>query len=440
MPLKLTDADEFRRITQLALKATQADDLVLALRDSDSAATRIANNQIVQNTHARRRTMRVTAAFGQQHGSASTTDFGDESVRAAVARAEGVARVAPLDPEYLRPLGPRPYPVLPTLRAETLAATPERLIADAATAIRLCQAEQLTAAGIVSAGTDAIGLAASSGLLAFEQRSAAEFSLTASGADSSGWVKNADRSIDALGVAARTRIAIDKARRSAQPRELPPGRYTVILEPAAVAGLFGALRGALSARAYHKRTSALAGRLGQTILDPAFTLSNRPEHPSLLGASFDDIGLPADHQVWIERGVLKRLDYDRFTASVHKAEPTFSLDAPYLEAAAPVGDSVEDLVRTTQRGILVTNFWYIRAVNATDLTMTGMTRDGTFLVEDGRILGGLVNFRWHDSPLRAFSAVDGATTPHDAITMESGKMMLPAIRVRDFNFSSVTKF
>lgn len=436
----LTDREGFRRVAEAALAASSGDHTLVSLRDRAGGTTRFANNQVVQNVNTRRSGLAVSVAFGQQRGTARTTQLSEQAVAETVRRAEEIARVSPPDPEYLPPLPPQRYPLLPTLRPETAAAGPGRRMADATEAIKLCQAEGLEAAGTVSTYASAVGVAASGGLFAYEHRTQAGFSLTATGADSTGWVKNADRSIDDLGVEERTRIAIDKAKRSANPRGIPAGRYTVILEPAAVAGLVGPLLGATDAKAYHRGTSALSERLGQSIIDRRLTVRNRPDHPSLIGGGFNEFGLPSDAQVWIEGGVLKRLDYDRFTAQEHGTRPSYRLDALHLAGDQPAGQSVDDLISATERGVLVTNLWYIRHVDPTDLTLTGMTRDGTFLVEDGRIVTGLINFRWHESPLRAFNQVVAFTTPLDASTAERRKMFLPAMTIRDFNFSSVTRF
>lgn len=437
--VQLTQQDEFRRLADLAFEAATCDHRVLSLSDRAGGTTRFAINRITQNVHSRERSLTFTATFGQQSGSVTTTDFSDDGVRDAVRRAEELARAAPADPEFLPPLPSQLYPVLATLRPETAQATPRQMAELAGQGIAACEAAGMQAAGIVSAYTDAVGVAANSGLFAYEQRSEAQYSLTATAADSTGWVSNANRSINDLNVAALTQVAIDKARTSASPRELPAGRYTTILEPAAVAGLVGPLIGATRAKAYYRGTSALREKLNQLMIDARLSLRNRPDHPSLMGASFDAQGLPSNFKTWIADGVLRELTYDRFTAREHNVEPSFGIDAPYLSGEASVA-SVEELVRQTQRGVLVTNFWYIRGVNPSDLTLTGMTRDGTYLIEDGRIAGGIFNFRWHDSPLRVLSAVEAFTAPMDAITWERGKMMLPALRVRDFNFSSVTRF
>ncbi len=436
----LTDRAEFDRLINLALKAAEADHVFVSLSDRAGGTTRIANNQIVQNVATRRRQLSISVAFETRHGRASTTDLTEQAIRDAAAQAVAIARSSPPDPEYMPPLGPQQYPVLVTLRHETAEVGPARRAAEAGRAIDLCREAGLEAAGIVESYVESAGLAASTGLRAFEQRSDARFSLTATGTNSSGWVNNASRSFDDLNIESLARTAVDKALRSADPQELEAGRYTVILEPAAVAGLLGPLSFSLGAKSYHRGTSALSGKLGQPILHEHLTLRNRPDHPQLMGRSFDGQGLPADFQVWIDGGVLRRIDYDRFTAAEHNTQPTYGLDAPHLSGTAPAGAGVESLIEGTERGILVTNFWYIRSVNPTDLTLTGMTRDGTFLVEDGQVRCGLLNFRWHDSPLRALREVLAYTTPQEAITMERGKMLLPALKIADFNFSSVTRF
>lgn len=438
--MNLLDRTEMKRIADLALSAAKADHTLVAISDEDGGTTRFANNQVVQNVDSRRIALRVESAFGNRHGSASTTDLSDEAVRETVTRAEAVANVVPEDPEYLPPLETQRYPVLANWREETAAAGPTRRADGARIAIEACRAGGLQGAGIVSTSAATVCVAASSGLFGFDRRTRAQFSLTAAGTDSSGWVDCASRSFDDLEIAAHTRVAIDKAKRSAAPREIAPGKYTVILEPAAVAGLIGPLFGAFSARAYQRDTSALRAQLNQPIIDERLSLQNRPDHPQLLGNSFDGQGLASDFRTWIDHGRWVQLDYDRFTAKNAGVAPSYGLDAPHLSGAEPAGETVDALIAATERGILVTNFWYIREVNATDLTLTGMTRDGTFLIEDGRIVSGILNFRWHDSPLRVFRAIDAYTTPLDAITMERDKMLLPAMRVRDFNFSSVTRF
>ena len=214
----------------------------------------------------------------------------------------------------------------------------------------------------------------------------------------------------------------------------------MILEPAAVAGLVGPMIWMLSAKNYHKGNSPYVGKLNQQILDERLQIESHPQNELLLGSSFDGQGMPYRKQTWVKDGVLRRLYYDRFTAKEHNEQPTPFPSAIQMTSKQPTAKQVDDLIRETEKGVLVTNFWYIRFVNATDLTLTGMTRDGTFLIEDGKIAGGIKNFRWHDSPLRVFQKIAGATAPQEAVSNERGKMLLPYLKLPDFNFSSLTRF
>jgi predicted Zn-dependent protease len=451
----LITREQFRRLADLVLKISEGDQTVLSLHDASGGTARFANNQIAQNVNTHRVSLSVTVAFGRKQGTATATDFGEEAIRDLVRRATDIARVSPEDPEYMKPLPPQEYVPLDTIRQDTALAGPEKRLAYAAEAIQQCQANGFTAAGVVASSIAAVALAAKTGLFAYEPRTEAKFSITALGEDASGWAANVHRSIDALEVHARTRLAIQKAKLAAKPRELPPGRYTVILEPSAVACLIGPMIWAMDAKSFYKRTSPYEGKLGRLIMDRRLTLSNQPRHPDLLGNGFNSEGLPAEELAWIQKGVLKQLRYDRYTAQEHHVHPSPAFDAPYLlgtprgqdlaaTEAAGAGHSacpsLDELIRSTPHGILVTNFWYIRDVNPTDMTLTGMTRDGVFLIEDGRIVAPLVNFRWHESPFRAFNNVDAFTAPLDAVSNENWKMQLPAMKIVDFNFSSVTRF
>ena len=438
---KMTGWDEFHFLSDLVLEHSTADDTFIALSDQHGGTTRFANNQVVQNVDTRRVSLAVTVAFGRRRGTATTTDLTAGSVQDTLKRAERIARVSPDDPEYVPPVGPKQYLSLPTVRPETAAAGPARRLDYTREAISQCKMENLNSAGTISSSLAAVGAAASSGLFAYEQRTEARFSLTVQAGEASGWAAAAHRSIDHLRIQERTLTAIDKAKRGAdEPMELDAGRYTVILEPAAVAGLLTWLMWMLDAKSLYKGTSPFVGKLGERVVDRRLTLRNQPEHSDLFGAGFTTEGLPVFDSIWIDGGVLKQLMYDRFTAQQHQIEPIATLESPCLSGDRPAGTRVSDLVRTTQRGILVTNFWYIRTVNPIDLTLTGMTRDGTFLIENGEIVAAVKNFRFHESPLRAFNQIEAFTTPAEAVTSETGKVLVPAMRIRDFNFSSVTKF
>ncbi len=437
---KMTSREEFRFLADVVLTRSRADHTLVTLHDQHVGTTRFANNQIVQNVNTRRGTLSVTLAFGRKRGAASTTDFTAGAIQDTLVRAERVARWSPEDPEYQPPPPPAAFPVRPTFRPETASAGPARRLEYANEAIGLCRMENMMAAGLVASSTAAVGVAANNHLFAYEERTDARFSLTVQAGEATGWSAAAHRSIDHLRIQERTLAAIHKAKLGREPRDLVPGWYPVILEPAAVAGLWSHLIWSLDAKSYEKGTSAFSSELGQRVVDDRLTLQNAPGHNDLFGVGFTQEGLPSEAAVWIDRGVLRQLAYDRFTAAKQGVSPIPTLEAPSLFAAGAARDRVQDLIKQVDRAVLVTNFWYIRTVNPADLTLTGMTRDGTFLVEKGEIVAPIKNFRFHESPLRAFRHVDAWTVPLEAVTSETGKMLVPAVALPQFYFSSVTRF
>ena len=437
----LTNRDEFRFLVDLVLQHATADHTCILLQDQNSGTSRFANNQIIQNLNLRKVMFTITSAFGVRHGTASTTDLTAGSVKATLKKAEEIARVSPDDPEFLPPVDPQQFHTWPTSRTDTLTAGPARRLALVGEAVNQCHLKGLNAAGIVGSSSRNVGIAANTGLFAHEQRTDSRFSLTVQAGDATGWAAGWHRSIDHLKVSDRTGVAIEKAISGKNPEEISAGRYTVILEPSAVAGLLSWFMWMLDAKSYDKGTSPFSGKLNQRIIDQRLTLRNRPDHPDLLGEGFTNEGLPVHEITWVESGVLQHLDHDRFTARQHEVVNIPTLESPYLEGEdASAFADVHELIRETNSGILVTNFWYIRPVNPTDLTLTGMTRDGTFLIENGQVTRPLRNFRFHDSPLRVFNQIEAFTTPQEATSSETGKLLVPAMKIRDFNFSSVTKF
>lgn len=440
MAANLATEASFREIAHHVLQSCTAEHALVNLGDSESTTLRFANNQVVQHVSVREPSVSVRVAYGKKAGSASTNRLDRASLTDMVRRAEAIAKLAPEDPEYLPPLEPQIYLNIHSYRKNTAEATPLDLARTVKPVVDLCARRRLEGAGVMTAGSSASCVAASTGLFGYERSTEAEFSLTATAEDSSGWTLNAHRDINEMLVEWRTRNAVEKALLSRNPRELPPGHYPVILEPAAVAGVLGAISFALGAKSYFRGDSALSGKLGSAILDSRLTLKSDPAHPDLMGSAFGGDGLAARPQTWIEDGVLKQLSYDRFTAREHGVEPNPRPSALVLTFNGDTAGRLDDLIAGAERAILVTNFWYIRSVDPADLTITGMTRDGTFLVEDGKIVAGLRNFRFHESPLRCFAQVDAATAPMEAITLERGKMLLPAVRLPRFHFSSVTRF
>ena len=436
----MTSREEFRFLSELVLTRSSAEHTMIRVHDRHTGTTRFANNQVIQNVDGRCGNLAVTVAFGGRQGTASTTDFTAGAIQETLSRAEKIAKVTPVDPEYLPPPGPCRFPARDTAKPETMTAGAPRRLEYANEAIGQCRMENLMAAGTVSSSAAAVGVAANTGLFGFERRGEASFSLTVQAGDATGWSAATHRSINHLKVQERTLAAISQAKRSRDVCELPAGRYPVILEPAAVAGLWAWLIRSLDAKSYLKGTSAFAGKLEQAIVDRRITLQNSPDHADLLGEGFSTDGLPSTSSVWIDHGVLRQLAYDRFTAKQQGVATIPTLEALELSFEGSPVDSIHDLLKKTERAILVTNFWYIRPVNLRDLTLTGMTRDGTFLVENGEIVSAVKNFRFHESPLDVFRHVNLWTAPMEAVNSETRKVLVPAVALPQFHFTSVTRF
>jgi predicted Zn-dependent protease len=291
-------------------------------------------------------------------------------------------------------------------------------------------------------------LANSRGLFEHYEQTRAEFSITILEETSSGWAKANSPNIREIDPDALATRASQKAAESRKPREIPAGHYTTILEPPAVLDLVGFLFYDFAGTAVLDQRSCLTGRMGKQLFGKNITLWDDVYHPLQLGAPFDGEGLPRQKVLLVDSGVPRNLVYARATGKKMKTEPTghgFSLPNEYGEAPMNLvfagGEaSVEGMVGTTERGILVTRLWYIREVDPYEKILTGMTRDGTFLIENGRVVGGIRNFRFNQSIIGMLSNVEMLGQPVRAAGEESFEMVVPAMKVRDFHFSEVTKF
>ncbi|MFQ6676595.1 MAG: metallopeptidase TldD-related protein, partial [Fidelibacterota bacterium] len=298
--------------------------------------------------------------------------------------------------------------------------------------------EDLISAGFFENGHAFSSVMNNRGLFAHAETTHASFSVTVRTPDEtgSGWAADGSRNVRKVDYIDVSRRAISKAAASRNPRTLEPGTYPVILEPQAVAdfvrfaGFSMNARYADEGRSFFSRPGG-GNKIGEKVAGDGITLVSDPAHPELLGRPFWWDGLPARRRVWIENGVLKQLFYDRFWAQKQGKEPTGFPSSIVLE-----GDdrSLEDLIKETDRAVLVTRFWYIRFVDPQTLLLTGLTRDGTFWVEDGEIRHAIKNFRFNESPMAVLNHVTGMTRPERA-----GGMLVPAIRASQFTFSSLSE-
>jgi PmbA protein len=444
----LLPEQELHRIAERILKLSEADETEVAIDAATDALTRFANNTIHQNVAEQFQVISVRTVFEGRTARASTNKTDDESLCRVVEASSRLARAQPANPDLLAMPVPQKYESVDRFFEVTAAATPEERAAAVKRVVDRVGGRKQTAAGIFSTGAMQTALANSKGLWAHYQQTRAEFSVTVMEADSSGWAKANSPLVTEISPDGLAESASRKAEASRAPRELEPGRYTVILEPAAVLDMVGFLFYDFAGTAVLDQRSCLTGRLGKQLFGENITLWDDAYHPLQLGPQFDGEGIPRQKVLLIDRGVPRNLVHARTTAKKMDAEPTghgFALPNEYGEAPMNLvwsgGNTPYDaMVSGTEGGILVTRLWYIREVDPYEKIMTGMTRDGTFLIEGGRIAGGIRNFRFNQSLIEMLSNVEALGPAVRAAGEESFEMVVPAMKVRDFHFTEVTKF
>jgi predicted Zn-dependent protease len=452
-------------------KRSSADEVEVLFSGGKFALTRFANNTIHQNVAEENYSVSVRTTFGGRTARAFTNKFDDESLRRVVESSEKLAKVQHPDPDLL-PMpdsseasgaaGESARATRTPSRhfASTAAITPELRAEGVKKIVGVAERHKITTAGVFSSGESIDGIFNSRGLTRWHTQTSAEVSITMLGADSSGWQKANSPDVTILETLSLAEIAAKKALDSAQPREIPAGKYTVILEPSAVLDIVGFMFWDYSGMAILDQRSFLSGRIGTKLFGDNITITDDVEHPLQSGSPFDGEGMERQRIGLVENGVMKRVVYARATAErmkhsefKDKAGPIaatghgFSLpnemgEMPQNIVFAPIENpqTVEQMIASTERGVLVTRLWYIREVEPFEKILTGMTRDGTFYVENGRVVGGVRNFRFNESLIHMLSNVEAMSVPVRASGEESFDMVVPAMKVKDFNFTEVTKF
>jgi predicted Zn-dependent protease len=413
-----------------------------------SALTRFANNAIHQNVAERSGHLSVRLQIDGRTARATTNQFDDASIRQAVEDAAVLTKLQEPDPALLPLADCAPAPPVARWHDATARVTPTQRAAAVAEAIRLVEEAGQTAAGIYSTSASVFALRNSRGVFAYYPETMAHFSITAMAADSSGWAKGSACSHRDLDTVAMARAAAGKAHFSREPVELPPGAYTVILEPAAVLDLAGQMFADFSATAISDGRSFLRDRIGQKLFGGNITIHDDAYHPLQAGAPFDGEGVPRRKLALVDQGVVRDVAFCRQAAHAAGVEPTghgFPLPNEFGEAPANIviaggTTPIEEMIASTGRGILVTRLWYIREVDPYEKIMTGMTRDGTFLIEDGRVARGVRNFRLNQALPEMLSNVEALSPEERASGEEAFDMVVPAMKIRDFHFTEVTRF
>jgi predicted Zn-dependent protease len=459
--------DIFDRIKKLST----GDEVEVLFSGGRFALTRFANNTIHQNVAEENHVVSVRSVFGKKTARAFTNKFDEESLRQVVRSAENLAKVQHPDPDLL-PMpdpreaaggtgeGARPTHASSRHFERTAEITPELRAEGVKKIVGVAAKHGLTTAGVFSSAEAFEGIFNSRGLSNWHTQTSAEVSITMLADDSSGWQKASSPDVSNLDPLALAEIAAQKAVDSARPREIPAGKYTVILEPAAVLDIVGFMFWDYSGMAILDQRSFLTGRIGAKLFGDNITIWDDVAHPLQSGSPFDGEGVQRQKVALVENGIVKRVVYARATAERMKRSdykdkvgpiaatghgfplPNEMGEMPLNIVFAPPHDpkTVAQMIASTERGVLVTRLWYIREVEPFEKMLTGMTRDGSFYVENGRVQGGVRNFRFNESLIHMLSNVEAMSVPVRSSGEESFDMVVPAMKVRHFNFTEVTKF
>ena len=427
------------------VKLSKADTIGAQLGGGHTGNIRFAANRISTSGGVSNSQLVVQSGYGAKHAVVTTGDFSPAGIERAVRQSEAIAKLAPDDPENMPLLPPQQYTDVNAYFDSTANLTPAERAAAAHTAIDAAKAAgDLAAAGFIIAGGSYNAIASNTGMYAYFPSTSANYQLTVRTNDGtgSGWAA-ADhpdwRQIDFKAVSDR---AIQKARASRNPVAVEPGRYTVILEPQAVGDLVQLLAFSLDARSADEGRSAFAKtgggtKIGEKIVDAKVNLFSDPADPQLLGQPWNGEGLPLNREVWIENGVLKQLAYSRFWAQKKNTRPNNGgLGAVKMSGGTA---TTEEMIASTPRGILVTRLWYLRQVDPRTVLYTGLTRDGTFLIENGKVTKAVKNLRFNESPLFMLNNLEMlGRAERVAGTEAGGNVVFPTLKVKDFNFTSLS--
>lgn len=436
--------DETQTLLKKILSYSKADECEVQIGGGDSGNIRYARNSVSTSGSLSQISVAVFSVFGRKQGIATINELDDASLQKVVRRSEDLARLAPENPEFVSFLGPQQYgPETKTFVPATAAITAAQRTDMVQQSLNIAKNSQLTAAGYFEHSAGFSATMNSHGLFAYHTETSLDFSVTFRTADAtgSGYAARGYNDISKLDVAAASKIAAWKASNSTAARAIEPGKYTVILEPAAAIVLVENLYGNLDARSADEGRSFLSlpngkTRLGEKLVDEQVNIYSDPWNAELPTPNYSDNGLPQEKISWIEKGVIKNLFYSRYWAQKKGVKPIPTPTGIIMDGG---NTSLEDMIKSTEKGILVTRFWYIRSLDPQTLLYTGLTRDGTFYIENGQIKFPIKNFRFNESPVIMLNNLEALGKPERTISGEGGgTALIPPMKIRDFTFSSLS--
>ncbi len=435
MPL-LTEA-EARKILEKVLSYSKSEECEANLNGNFGGNIRYARNTVTTSGATNNTTLVVQSTYGKKSGVATINEFDDASLEKVVRRSEELATLAPENPEYVSMLAPQKYLTSKAYFETTAKISPDYRAQAAVDSIKPAREKNLIAAGFLQDSAGFQSMMNTKGLFAYHTQTDVNFSVTVRTEDGtgSGYVTRDYNDVSKLSTGAASQIAIDKAIKSQQPKAIEPGKYTVILEPAASIELLQNMIFNMDARQADEGRSFLAKagggtKLGEKIVDERVTIYSDPTHPDIPTATWGQDGRPQEKTYWIEKGVVKNLFYSRYWAQQKGVK---AVPAPANGVMEGGTATMDEMIKSTARGILVTRTWYIRTVDPQTLLYTGLTRDGLYYIENGQIKFPIKNFRFNESPVIMLNNIEALGKPE-----RINGNLIPPMKLRDFTFTSLS--
>jgi len=435
--MAILSKEEAQAILKKVIGFSKADSCEVSLNGSDGGNIRYARNAVSTAGQISTMSLGVSSTFGKKTGTATINEFDDTSLQKVVKRAEELAMLAPENPEFMPPLGPQTFAESNTYNAKTAAMTPDTRAEMVGKSLSVSKAAGLDAAGFLENSTRFNAIMNSKGLFAYNKGTDVSFSVTVRNKQGtgSGYVEQGFNDLDKMDTLALSKIAANKANGSAGAKAIEPGKYTVILEPLAASDIIGNMFRGFDARSADEGRSFMSKkgggtRLGEQLFSENVNIYSDPMNTEIPSSTFTGEGLPVKRTQWVEKGVVKNLSYSRYWAAQKNVQPLPFSRSMIIEGGT---QSLEDLIKSTEKGILVTRFWYIRSVDPQTLLLTGLTRDGTFYIENGEIKFPIKNFRFNESPVIMLNNVEALGKP-----VRTGSGLIPPMKIRDFTFTSLS--
>ncbi|MEX6690816.1 TldD/PmbA family protein [Danxiaibacter flavus] len=441
--MAILNKQEAETLLKKVLGFSKADECEVSLSGSEGGNIRYARNSVSTAGDISTISLAVSSTFGKKTGTATINEFDDASLEKVVRRSEELAQLAPENPEYMPLLGPSTFKDSIAYIKSTAAITPDTRAEAVAKSIQVAKQEKLEAAGFLENTTGFNAVMNSKGLFAYDTDTDVIFSITMRNQQGtgSGYAARGFNDVTKLDTYTATKIAASKANGSVGAKAIEPGKYTVILEPVAAAYMMENMFRGFDARNADEGRSFMSkpgggNRLGEQLMDEKVTIYSDPFNTELPGGTWTREGFPLEKMNWVEKGVVKNLSYSQYWAKQKGVKPVPGPSNIIMEGGTA---SLDELIKSTEKGILVSRLWYIRMVDPQTLLLTGLTRDGTFYIENGQIKFPIKNMRFNESPVIMLNNVEALGKPERTISVESYRSyLIPPMKLRDFTFTSLS--